>query len=99
MQPCGLFQLLSCSRFAFPSGLSGPWQVCRTYRVGQSIMAVAGYRIPDRKHEAQDRCPIQKPQKDIAETKMCDSETKMCEVETKQLHLELHKRSQPRHLL
>ena len=62
MQPCGLFPLLSCSRFAFPSsGISGhvaPWQVYGTSPVGQSIslyqsiMVVAGW-IPNRKHEAQ----------------------------------------------
>ena len=55
MQPCGLFQPLSCSRFAFPSEISGhaaPW-LCGTFPVGQSIMVVAGYRIPNRKHEAQ----------------------------------------------
>ena len=38
MQPCGLFQLLSCSRFAFPSpGISGyvaPWQVYGTFPFG-----------------------------------------------------------------
>ena len=59
MQPCGLFPLLSCSRFAFPSsGISGqalPGKFTETLlwvKVYQSIMVVAGW-IPNRKHEAQ----------------------------------------------
>ena len=47
MQPCGLFQLLSCSHLAFPSpGISGyvaPWQVYGTSPVGQSISKLSKY--------------------------------------------------------
>ena len=47
MQPCGLFQLLSCSDLAFPSpGISGyvaPWQVYGTSPVGQSRSKLSKY--------------------------------------------------------
>ena len=48
--------LVSClSEFLLP-GISGhvaPWQVYGTFPLGQRIMVVAGYRIPNRNHKAQ----------------------------------------------
>ena len=56
MQPCGLFPLLSCSRFAFPSsGISGhvaPWQVYGNSPVGQSISKYHGRGRMDTKQKA-----------------------------------------------